>query len=474
MKEKAVKKLYINFLIVLLQCLLLAGCGVSGSKEEEVYMLQNTNGQEEVKAENQLSEDSNPTVEAALNEVKASREVVITVGGIAGLNGIQKTVDAFNNSQDLYWVELYKYGSMSELLLDVSRKQGADIYYMEYLDLVSLAEKGVIEELTPYFECSDVVKKENMIKSVLRAGSVGEGMYYVIPRFKPTIYLVEKGYTDNGVWSIGDYLELAEKYPDGMLSEQVTNPKNMLLNDVKMAIDNYIDWETRTCNFTDEEFVQLLERLKSYSTKSYSGMKGYTVAEQLHQKYILTKMVNLSWFPYMVEYKDMRDSLLEYCEIAGMPNDGEQLKYSMIYNEIYGINAGSENKEVAWAFLEYMLSEDYQASLQNMYGGDNSFPARRDVLEESLNAEIGAVPEKEFFHINSYTREKESGISEFTEEDKQIILNIVEHCYTSFAVNTGEIYNIIKEEVAYYFEGNKSAEEVAQIIQNRLSLYLME
>jgi len=34
--------------------------------------------------------------------------------------------------------------------------------------------------------------------------------------------------------------------------------------------------------------------------------------------------------------------------------------------------------------------------------------------------------------------------------------------------------SIIEEEAAYYFAGQKSIEEVAEIVQNRVSLYLAE
>jgi len=40
--------------------------------------------------------------------------------------------------------------------------------------------------------------------------------------------------------------------------------------------------------------------------------------------------------------------------------------------------------------------------------------------------------------------------------------------------NDEEIYGIISEETGAFFHGQKSAKEVADIIQNRVSIYLSE
>lgn len=388
----------------------------------------------------------------------------------------KKMVDSFNKSQDKYWVQLHQYTVLDHILLDIMRKQGPDIFFMMHMDYNSLAESGMFEELTPYFESSEVVKKEDIVESIWRAGSVGEGYYYVIPRFVPSICLVEKGYTDGGEWTIEEYLKLAEKYPEGMLDRNIATPEKVLSRNLVLAIDEYIDWEKRTCSFDSKEFIALLENLKSLSTKKYDTLLDKNTAEQLYQKSLLVYSCNLTWHQDMNDYKDLRDTLLQFCEIAGVPNEEGKVKYRMSYDAMYGINAESENKEGAWAYLEYLLSEEYQTAAQ---GGtnlmkDGKYSPRLDVLEASLDAEITAGQEDRAYHMNSYTKETVKGIAPFTEEDKQVILDIVKNCYCDGAMSSAKINIIINEELAYFFEGTKSAQEVAKIIQSRISLYLME
>ena len=48
------------------------------------------------------------------------------------------------------------------------------------------------------------------------------------------------------------------------------------------------------------------------------------------------------------------------------------------------------------------------------------------------------------------------------------------HLYTDQNINTSSIIDIMHEETESYFQGGKTAEEAAGIIQNRVQLYLDE
>ena len=83
-------------------------------------------------------------------------------------------------------------------------------------------------------------------------------------------------------------------------------------------------------------------------------------------------------------------------------------------------------------------------------------------------------PEKTMIHTNEYTYEDVIEIADFTEEDKQLILDMIQNSYCAKILNANDMYVIIFEEVDYFFKGTKSAEDTAAVIQNRMSLYLME
>ena len=60
-----------------------------------------------------------------------------------------------------------------------------------------------------------------------------------------------------------------------------------------------------------------------------------------------------------------------------------------------------------------------------------------------------------------------------TTEQKEQVMYMLEHAtITNYALN--EIWEIIQEETEPFFQGDKSAKEVADILHNRVQLYLNE
>ena len=482
------KRITVSIFCMFLYCILLVGCGSVGEhslKESEVLQSEEVSSQSSaVPSQSQIyTEGWQPTpvpdlsaVDDKLEELKATKEAIITVGVTStGEDNVYQAINSFNSSQDKYWAVVKVYDELSQLLLELTSNKGPDIYYVSGMNYTALAQNGMFEELTPYLESSEMISKEDIISSAWRAGSVEGKLYFILPRFYPRVMLVEKGYTKNGAWTMEEYFALAEKYPEGKLSENITDLEMLIINDLSLSLDSYVNWEEYTCSFDSVEFVNLLKRLKIYQEKQYESFADYNLAQQLQQKMLLTERTNILWKDFMVGYKNLRDTLLEFCEIAGMPNEAGELKYLMKYEEFYGMSVVSKNKEAAWSFLEYTLSEEY-LTLQHDDGGPRlgMYPANRKVLESFLDAEIGNVPDYVYRYKNEYINAKVDEVTEFTEEDKQVLLNILENCYAGRWIETKETFKILTEELDYFFQGGKSAEEVAKIIQSRMSLYLME
>ena len=106
--------------------------------------------------------------------------------------------------------------------------------------------------------------------------------------------------------------------------------------------------------------------------------------------------------------------------------------------------------------MEFLLSENEQ----NWYSSEKDvFPTRTDAFEEYLV--------KYYFSSNIYT----TVISQEDTPDK------IRYMAAHLSLNQndmGEIGSIISEELQAYFTGDKTVEETAKIIQNRVQLYLDE
>ena len=69
-------------------------------------------------------------------------------------------------------------------------------------------------------------------------------------------------------------------------------------------------------------------------------------------------------------------------------------------------------------------------------------------------------------------RHTDSG-NPLTSEDVKLVTDFVESLTLTYSSNQA-VNNIINEEAAAYFKGQKSAQEVADIIQSRVSIYVNE
>ena len=69
--------------------------------------------------------------------------------------------------------------------------------------------------------------------------------------------------------------------------------------------------------------------------------------------------------------------------------------------------------------------------------------------------------------------EEPIGIAAITEEDAKIFRDIVENTHRCISWDYG-MGDIIREEAGIYFEKDKDAATVAEIIQNRVSVYIAE
>ncbi len=460
-------------------CLCFSGCRAAAPDTET-----RGSGAEPTPSPQPSSPEEDYRVPMPAQIVPEGREVVTlgTFGEVSAISAMYKAVNTFNQAQEKYFVKVEIYYNYDHFLLDIARKQGTELYDLwKGVSMDDLAQKGILEDLAPYFESSDAVGREDIVDAVWRAGSVDDKLYFLIPGIRCNGILVEKGYTKEGAWSGRDYLELGKKYPGSMLNNVVQNPSGQILTHLREYMAAFINWDDRTCRFESDEFIALLEDLRTLSAYSYEAVdKHATMAELIRGKAYLTDFVVIRMDAGVCSYRDIKDAFGDGYEIAGMPTADGSLKYMQGYDQIYGMNAASGNKEGAWAFLEYLVSEEYQQPMppdgfEALLG--SMFPARKDSLEQGLQANVDYVTDPNKIvpsRYNRYSNEKIRGYEGFTEEDKQAVLRIIDNSYRSVFDSDYILLNILFEEVEPFFEGHKSARDVVKIIQSRVTLYLTE
>ncbi|HCJ56480.1 MAG TPA: hypothetical protein DHV55_03165, partial [Clostridiaceae bacterium] len=118
------------------------------------------------------------------------------------------------------------------------------------------------------------------------------------------------------------------------------------------------------------------------------------------------------------------------------------------------INSRSQNKEEAWEFVKYLLSEDIQ-----FYLSENNFAVNRKADERRVAA---FAEELEKYNL-------------LGDDNIEAINDIKNSLNKNAALGVpDELFNTIWEEVKAYLCGSGSAEETAKVIQNKVELYLNE
>ena len=126
------------------------------------------------------------------------------------------------------------------------------------------------------------------------------------------------------------------------------------------------------------------------------------------------------------------------------------------------ISSACKDKDAAWSFIRYCLDEDYQK--ENSYSG---MCTNKAAYEAQFEAQIG---QESYYYDNEGNETKRT----FTQEDADAIKAVVDNTVIAVGYSSDQITSIINEEAAYYFNGEKSAQDVAATIQNRVSIYVSE
>ena len=139
------------------------------------------------------------------------------------------------------------------------------------------------------------------------------------------------------------------------------------------------------------------------------------------------------------------------------------------------ITAACKNVDAAWSFVRNWLTEDYQTK-DYMYEFPTNRHAFETMAERAMTQEYTEDPEtgEQIPVMDTYWFEDgEVQVGPLTQEEYDAFMRLYESCNSIYSYDEA-ILNIIKEEIEPFFDGQKTAEETARLIQNRVSLYVAE
>lgn len=408
--------------------------------------------------------------ESSIDEDKQT----ITVGCLYVDDYIKAEAVKFNKKNDEYQIVFRDYSSeedpIEKMNIDFMTGNTPDVLDLTDLPVQRYVAMDMLEDLTPYFEADSDLGLDDLIDSVRNAMETDGKVYYISPSFsiKTLIGRTEDVGTEFG-WTFDDFKMLLEK-KGGDSRPFDSSDKNSMLNTLLYSsVGDFVDWNTGQCSFESQDFKNILEICnmgteldESDDDQSYPRMvkdnkilfvDGYVTMEemQLYEKIFGTDIIAI-----------------------GYPNEEKEGSY-FVFNNRLAICSKSDVKNGAWQFIRSFMTKEYQGK-QNAINN----PVRKDCMDMMIKA---------YTTTTAYTDELGNEITPLDRfcglEDLQIQLSPLSNeqvtSYMDLVNNTTRIeecdeaiIEIIEIEAKSYFAGDKSVDEVAEIIQNRVETYLNE
>lgn len=415
------------------------------------------------------------------SEVAAKDEIVF--GTLWMDSDIRRQIIDFNKTNSQYRIVVREYGTddyesgLIQFGADLTTGNCPDIINLSQVDFAQYASKGVLEDLYPYMEKSGI-KKEEYLENILKAYEIDGSLYGIMPVFYINSIAAKTSLVgeENG-WTLTEMLDLVDEVnPPYVMMYDSRN--TMLWYCVYQDIDEFVDWESGECFFNGEEFIRALEfasRFPNDEDVDYSERESTETL--LHENKVLLMQTTLS---SVQEYQMMRGMFGEEITYVGFPNKEEKGNLIVPASGSLGMSSKSKYKDGVWEFMKTLIEKEYQDDLVSEHGSWG-FPIRKDSLEKQFEKDM--TPE---YYEDEDGNQVESpkttwGYNDFTIEimaAKQEEVDAVKRLIASAEKISGntdqQIINIITEETEPFFKGQKSAADVANIIQNRVQIYVNE
>lgn len=412
---------------------------------------------------------------------EVAQKETILIGTIYNDYELQAAAVKFNRSSDKYHVSIRQYEEMTNLNNDLLSKTNCpDILNLSGLNSKQLAGKGLLEDLGQYLEKSSVLSREDFVESVLNAYTF-DGTLACIPMYFELETIVGKG-SDLGNkrgWTLQEMMDYADKHPDADLFDRMS--KNTMMYYLLAYNESaFIDWKTGKCSFNSEEFKNLLAFANRFPTEIDYERGQASTPTRIQNGEVLLKEESIYKFDSIQIDKEIFKGDMTCIGFPAM--DGSSGTMMAAYGT-YGITTKATRKDGAWQFIESILQKSdsfdswgfpaKKAELEKMakeavtvqYLTDENGNPRLDQDGKPIEIGVGGSMGYEDGWSYEYRRA--------TQDEVDLVMELINDA-KPFTMSQSKVLEIIDEEAAGYFAGQKDLDSVVKVIQSRIQNYVDE
>ncbi len=424
------------------------------------------------------------------NNLEVVQEVVSDCEGTIKINTymvteqLEKGIEAFSKKYPNVHIEVDSYindfseiqeGKTTEKYITelntafMSGEIGDILVLDEGLPSYKYIESGYLADLTSFVEGENGLDDETYYKKIIDAACYKENYYcipleFYLPEYGINQALLEKAGLDensfeNNTWSVEEIIKAFEQIRDESKEEcylgaGIAEHFFMTSHDT----NDYIDVANKVVTIDSEEFIKELEMCQSLVDN------GYLLEEPQAEEYckIVFQGLAVNEPPlYNRDFYELADPEMAMYNFntVSKPQKTAQGEVRAKCTEGLSVTEHASNPELCWTFIKFMLSDEVQSGISAM---------------QPINRNATKVRGKELMKIAQkwgykYTVSDDEVLEDYQKQIEKRVEMVTDVSWTDEA-----IWLAVMEGAREYFDGTKSAEDVAKSLQNKIEVMLNE
>ncbi len=404
---------------------------------------------------------------------------------------LSEAVRDFNDQSAEIKIDLINYadfdvgnatvGGLSRLNTDILSGYTPDIFDLNTLPARSYEDKGLIEDLWPWIDADPEIYRDNLLPEVLRLLERDGKLYDLVPTYRLRLVCGSKEqFGEKDSLSMDDLFALAEQYDMQQLFGCM-NRREFWENVLRFAGTDFVDYDAPACHFDSEAFIRLLELSKQLPDKEEQDMSPEERMEYaMLRNETEQRLVSGEQILYFVDLNNMPVFMLQQADaifrgeprFVGFPCDsGSGIALEPFLR--LGMSSSSPNKEAVWEFFRFLLSDGYLTREKWSETPGQSYclmciPTTRSAYDFRMSVWLA--------------NQISTNASDYGNPDQPIVAgkDTGERILALTARASGlyeydqVLLDAILDAAGAYYTGDRTAQDVAKMIQSKANLYISE
>ena len=427
---------------------------------------------------------------------------------------LRSMIVEYNKTNDEYRINVVDYSEyatdddynagVTKLTTEIISGSVPDIFLTSNLPIDKYAAKGVIADLNTFMDGGNGLSRDYFVPQVMSALEKDGKLYELPTSFSvQTAYALSSIASQYDTWNVAAVQDAMTQLQEGATVFSDGWTKNTALsNCLSRNLSAFVDWTTGKCEFDSEAFQQLLDFCNSFpaETSDGDGAIAYAPSADIavddamwesdatritNGKQLMSTTGMYSFDSYIWNVYAIRDKIT----FTGYPTeDGSGSSFEL--QMPMAISSVTKYPDAAWDFVCSIIKKMNTIDENNYYYGfpisQAAFDAEMtDIMTEQYQLDENGEqvdwdgdgePDRA---IRGSYETMENGetvykdVYALTQEEMDQILGVINNTHSVYDYDQ-EILDIITDEVAAYFAGDKDVQTTASMIQSRVNLYVQE